>query len=158
MLSRDEGETRVQSSHAEGDNVREALAELRQYQKRLLSLVNLYSSEHAAQLKLLTTSFAGFAANKVFNSKEPDIVIWNNAFGALAAARREINQGNVEEALKALIRARFYDVWALRKYSKWKDGIEIAGQKAQIAIGATAVVLIVARRRPQSRLWRRQAR
>ncbi|NJM53322.1 MAG: hypothetical protein HC846_07950, partial [Blastocatellia bacterium] len=123
---------------------REALKELADSRDRLYHEYQLYSNEHQTQLDLANKSFAGFVTNAVFNSKKPEMVIWNNAYARLLAAKRHIENGEVYKAQAELILARLWYLYALNQYITWKDEIEVAGKKMEIAIGVTAAILIIA--------------
>jgi hypothetical protein len=129
----------------------EALAKLEAFRQRLQNQVELVRGEHEAQMKILTETeslagaaigFAGFVTNELFNSPIPEMIIWSKAEQNLDAARNAIRMRSVKKATKDLFRARLHYLVALTKYTKWKDGLEAAGTKMQVAIGVTAVLLI----------------
>ncbi|MEP6902027.1 MAG: hypothetical protein ABJA66_09770 [Actinomycetota bacterium] len=122
----------------------EALKQLAENQQKLYKLYELYSTEHQVQLNLSNESFAGFVTNAVFNSDKPQTAIWNNAYARLLAVKRHIKNKDVAKATVEMMLARLWYLYALNKYSIWKDGIEGAGKNMQIAIGVTAALLIVA--------------
>jgi hypothetical protein len=122
----------------------EALKQLTENYERLKSLYELYSTEHQVQLNLSNESFAGFVTNAVFNSDKPQTVIWNNAFARLLAVKRHLKNRDVAKATAEMMIARLWYLYAMNKYSVWKDGIEGAGKKMQIAIGVTAALIVVA--------------
>lgn len=122
----------------------ELLKQLAESQEKLYKLYELYSTEHQVQLNLSNESFAGFVTNAVFNSDKPDTGIWNNAYARLLAVKRHIKNRDAAKATAELHLARLWYLYALNKYSTWKDGIEGAGKNMQIAIGATAALLALA--------------
>ena len=122
----------------------ETLKQLAENQQKLYNLYELYSTEHQVQLNLSNESFAGLVTNAVFNSNKPDTGIWNNAYARLLAAKRHIKNRDAAKASVEMMLARLWYLYALNKYSIWKDGIEGAGKKMQIAIGVTAALLVVA--------------
>ena len=60
------------------------------------------------------------------------------------AVESALARGNIRDATANLIRARRQLLVALRNYASWKNGIEPAGAKAQVAIGAVALAAITA--------------
>ena len=129
----------------------DALDQLSAFHRRLRNQVNLGLGEHKAQQALITdtSSFSGaavgalgFWTNQLFNAPIPELIIWNNAFARLESAGSAIRGRDVKRATLELYKARAHYLAALRKFTKWKDGIEGAGVKMQVAIGVTAVVLI----------------
>lgn len=107
------------------------------------------SGEHKLEAGLLTGSQGNFSgalgywANHLFNKDVPPMAIWNECFGELAHARSTLREGKLGEAVKSTLRARAALIEATGIYYRWKDGIQGAGTKMQIAIGAVAVVLIL---------------
>lgn len=116
--------------------------------------LEMSTGDHSQQINIITSldglqktfvGMMGYATNKLFNKeKEPDIMIWNNAFVGVARAQRLAAQNDILEASKEFVLARSHYLAALKTYLAWKDGIEFAGAKMQVAIGATAVLAIVA--------------
>jgi len=123
-------------------NIRGALSQMRLLQATLKNSIDLYSSEHKAQLDLVTQSFAGFWTNNLFNSKPPEIGIWLNSYSYILRSGTELSHGNLKQGAIAYFRARHHYLKALGAYSKWKDGIEGAGTKMQWAIGVSAVTVV----------------
>jgi hypothetical protein len=119
-----------------------ALKQLADAWQRLYSLYSANSNDHQTQFDLYNRSFAGFWTNRIFNKEPPLPLIWNNAYGRLLATKALLQQQNIPKATAELAIARLYYLWAFKKYSSWKDGIEAAGSKMQIAIGVTALVLV----------------
>lgn len=126
----------------------QALASIASVAQAVRSQVEQASGEHQAQLDLIykpsVTGFVGFWTNRLFNKEIPPTAIWNNAWGALAAVGSSAASGDVRRALGSLIRARREFLLAQRQYLAWKEGLEPAGQKAQIAIGVIALAAIAA--------------
>src|SRR5260370_4817616 len=100
----------------------ETLTKLEAYRIRLLNQVNLSFNEHKAQQAILTRTdsltgaaigFAGFVTNQLFNGPIPELIIWNNAFARLAAAKGAIGSRNVKRAMKELFVARAHYLSAL---------------------------------------------
>jgi hypothetical protein len=125
-----------------------ALAALAEVAARVRAQLELYAGEHKTEAAMIetpsVTGFVGYWTNRLFNTDVPPQTIWIKAYGALAAADSAIRSGDARRALANLIRARRQFLLALRRYSTWKDGIEPAGQKAQLAIGAIALAAIAA--------------
>jgi hypothetical protein len=121
---------------------RKLATELRNLIESLAHALDMNSSEHRSQLDLVTHSIAGFWTNRLFNSTPPPMTIWNNAFGRLAAAKGAFRRNDLKTAFHELILAQVHYTAAFRWYSWWKNGIEGAGTKAQIAIGAAAFVTV----------------
>lgn len=126
----------------------DALTAIAAAAQRLRSQYALYSGEHAAQAALIESpSFSGFAGywtNRLFNTEIPPPTIWLNAFAALAATDSSVRGNDVRRALANLIRARRQFLLAQRRYITWKEGLEPAAAKTQIAIGVVAVAAIAA--------------
>jgi len=124
------------------------LNKLREYHERLSNQVALSEGEHKAQLDLINKpsyeGFWGYWTNELFNKPTPQLLIWDNAHGRLVAAKREINAGRPEAALTELLYAHRHYLIALKWFLAWKAGIPGAGAKMQVAIGVTAVAVIVA--------------
>ncbi len=125
-----------------------ALGALQEEHDRLVRSLSLHEGEHQAQAALINTpsvtGFAGFWTNRLFNGPVPPPTIWANAFGALLAAQREIATGNVAQAYLAIRRAQLHLALAVGRYVRWKEGIEPAGTKAQVAIGLAGAAAIAA--------------
>lgn len=109
-----------------------------------------YSSDHKAQAGLTQGSagnfvgFFGYWTNHLFNTDPPALLIWDEVWTNLAHARSLIREGRVSEVGPSLVAARFGLMHATAVYFRWKDGIEGAGKKMQIAIGATAIAIVIA--------------
>jgi hypothetical protein len=109
-----------------------------------------YSTDHQSQIGLTTgsagavTGFFGYWTNHLFNTDPPPITIWNDVWSALAHARSLLREGKLGAAGRTTVDARAAFLQALGTYTRWKSGIETAGAKAQIAIGAVAFTLILA--------------
>jgi hypothetical protein len=116
--------------------------------QRVRQQLELYEGEHRTQAALIEkpslTGFAGFWTNRLFNRDIPPPTIWVNAYGSLLAVESALARGNIRDATANLIRARRQLLVALRSYASWKNGIEAAGVKAQVAIGAVALAAITA--------------
>ena len=125
-----------------------ALAAVSAAAGRLRGQFELYSGEHQTEANLINspsvTGFVGFWTNRLFNKDIPSTNIWTNTFGSLAAVDSSVTAGDIRRAVASLIRARRQFLLAQREYVAWKDGIEPAGQKAQIAIGVIALATIAA--------------
>jgi hypothetical protein len=125
-----------------------AVQAIRETAVRVRQQLELYEGEHKAQTALIDTpsftGFAGYWTNRLFNRPIPPPTIWINAYGSLLAVEGSLGRGNLREAIANLIRARRQLLVALRRYAAWKDGIEAAGTKAQLAIGAVAIATVVA--------------
>jgi hypothetical protein len=119
-----------------------ALKQLADAYQRLFNLYALNSKDHQTQFDLYNRNIFGFWTNRLFNKEPPPPLIWNNAYGRLLATKALIEQQNIPKATAELAIARLYYLWAYKKYTSWKDGIEAAGAKMQGAIVATALVLI----------------
>lgn len=132
----------LENRRASVDKRKEALRQLADNQQRLWNLYQLYSSEHQKQLDLATNSVAGYLVSR-FNTPAPPTAIWTNAYGRLLATQRYIKEGDVVKATATLLIARLWYLYALKRYSTWKDGIEVAGKQAEKAILATAVAVVV---------------
>ena len=129
----------------------EVLDKLGKALQKLRSQAERVKGEHKAERELLTdvgslskaaVGFAGFVTNKLFNSDVPEILIWNNTFLRLEAAEQAVKGRNVKRAMKEYLFAHTHFLAAQQKYEKWKNGIEAAAVKMQLAIGATALLLI----------------
>jgi hypothetical protein len=133
---------------AEDKQITAKLNRLKDYHEVLKNQVTASEGEHKAQLDLINTpsyeGFWGYWTNQLFNKPVPLLVIWDNAHGRLAAAKREMNAGRPGAALTELALARRHYLMALKWYVAWKQGIPGAGAKMQVAIGATAVAVLVA--------------
>jgi hypothetical protein len=125
-----------------------AISAIRATAQRVRQQLELYEGEHRAEAALVNepslSGFAGFWANRLFNKEIPPPTIWINAYGSLFAVEGSLARGDVREATVNLIRARRQLLVAIRNYASWKNGIEAAGTKAQVAIGAVAIATIVA--------------
>lgn len=115
---------------------------------RLRGQLDLYAGEHKVQAELINTpsitGFVGFWTNRLFNKEIPPPTIWVNAYGALAATDAALTRNDVRATMGSLIRARRQFLIAQRQYLTWKEGIEPAGEKAQVAIGVVALAAIAA--------------
>jgi hypothetical protein len=108
--------------------------------------------EHKAQSDLINANpsvtnvigIAGFWTNRLFNTDVPPLDIWTPAFSSLARAQRLLREGDMPKAYSTALRARGELLKASAVYLRWKDGIEGAGVKMQVAIGVVAVALILA--------------
>jgi hypothetical protein len=108
--------------------------------------------EHKAQSDLINanpsvTNFvaiAGFWTNRLFNADVPPLDIWSPAFVSLARGDRLLREGDLPKAYSTALRARGELLKATAIYLRWKEGIEGAGTKMQVAIGVVAVALILA--------------
>ena len=72
------------------------------------------------------------------------MLIWANTHGALLRVQRHIQEKNADKAQAELQIARLWFLFALKKYLTWKEGIEAAGAKMQLAIAATAALIVAA--------------
>jgi hypothetical protein len=124
--------------------LKELLAAVAAQLQVLKNQLDLYESEHRGHINLFNSSFAGFAANSVFNSPPPDIGIWLNAHAAILRTQRHLREGNGPAAFAELALARNWYIFALTKYMIWKNGRDHAVRMAQAAIVATAAVLVLA--------------
>ena len=103
------------------------------------------SGEHKAEADIIAgsegdfTGFWGYWTNHLFNSDVPPTTIWNPCFSELEHARRLLREGKLAETAMSLITARSELLKATAIYYRWKNGIEGAGTKMQVAIGAVAV-------------------
>jgi hypothetical protein len=131
----------------------ESLKKLEDLRQRIQTQLNHAVGDHKAQQAILTdTSSAskiaigalGYWANHLFNSDIPDLLIWNNAEGRLRSAAAAIKGRDVAKATKELMMARLEYLRAMKRYSTWKDGVEVACGKMKIAIGVTAVLAVLA--------------
>jgi hypothetical protein len=120
-----------------------ALKQLTDGWQRLYSLYSANSSDHQTQFDLYNRNIFGFWTNRLFNKEPPPPLIWNNCYSRLLLTKTLIAQQNIQKATAELNIARLYYLWAFKKYMSWKDGIEAAAGKMQIAIGATALVLVI---------------
>ena len=120
------------------------LEKLKDLQSRVKGQIDLYSSEHTVQLKLYNGSFVGFVTNQLFNGEPPSILIWANPYSYCLHAGSELAAGNLKEGFASILRARFGYLGALKVYTTWKDGIEGAGTKMEVAIGAVSVAAVLA--------------
>ncbi|MEU6346057.1 hypothetical protein ABZ883_34470 [Streptomyces sp. NPDC046977] len=115
---------------------------------RVRRQLELYEGEHEVQAALINepsfTGFAGYWTNHLFNRDVPPPTIWINAYGSLLAVESALARGDIREATAHLIRARRQLLVALKTYTTWKDGIESAGTKAEVAIAAVAVAAVAA--------------
>jgi hypothetical protein len=105
--------------------------------------ITMNSNEHRFQLDLIARSLAGYWTNRWFNSRPPDLVIWNNAFVRVVAAKAALRRGDLKGAFHGVVRAQASYFAAFRFYTRWKTGIESAGTKAQIAVGAAAFAAVL---------------
>ena len=125
-----------------------AINAIRAAAQRVRQQLELYEGEHKVQAALINepsfTGFAGYWTNRLFNREIPPPTIWINAYGSLLAVDASLARGAIREATINLIRARRQLLVALRSYASWKDGIEAAGAKAQVAIAAIAIATILA--------------
>jgi hypothetical protein len=121
-----------------------ALAALDDYRMRLEKQLDLYSGEHRMLSDQATNSFVGYWVNHAFNTDPPPLMIWDNASLRLDAAGRALKKEDVAEASKQLLMARSFYLAALKRYMTWKEGIDPAGTRAQVAIGITAATAILA--------------
>ena len=119
-----------------------ALNQLADAWQRLFNLYEVNYKDHQTQANLYNRDIVGFWTNRLFNKEPPQITIWGNAYGRLLSTKGFINQQNIPRATAELAVARLYYLWAFKKYTSWKDGIEGAGAKMQVAIGATALALV----------------
>jgi hypothetical protein len=125
-------------------NRQQVLTKYRMLQAKLKNLIDLYSSEHEEQIKLMNQSFAGFWTNKLFNTEAPPTSIWLNAHSEVLHCGTELSQGRVRSGLKAYFRARYRYLAAMKAYMLWKNGIEAAGKAAQDMIVIVAVAIPIA--------------
>lgn len=129
----------------------EVMGSIRDNLARLRQQYDLHSGEHELQARQLYANpsptnfiaFAGFWTNRLFNTDIPPTFIWNQAYAEMAATARFLHEGDAKRAMLSLLRARIHYLYALRRYVRWKDGVEGAGRKMQIAIGAVAVAAVV---------------
>ena len=126
----------------------EALSKLSAEVEKLQNQINQSSGDHKAQADLIYKpsfeGFAGFWTNRLFNKDVPLLLIWNDAHSAVAAAQGALKRRDIVKALGHFIRARRAYLVALKQYTTWKDGIQGAGVKMQLAIGASAVAAVLA--------------
>jgi hypothetical protein len=110
---------------------------------RLRNKVNLSAGEHRAELDIIdkpsVAGFAGFVSGKLSGIPTPPILIWNNAFGALAALTGALRRHDVIGAIAAFARAHKAYVQALRQYVTWKDGVTAAAEQIKTTATYTAV-------------------
>ncbi len=86
----------------------------------------------------------GYVTNKAFNpSKKPELSIWKRAEDLIEQGQADIVKTNVIEAAIHSVQAQAHYARAMRVFYAWKDGIEVAGTRTQIAIGAIAVIVVV---------------
>lgn len=121
---------------------KEALSQLFDNWTRLWNLYELYSSEHKTQLDLATNSIAGYFVSR-FNGPAPPTVIWTNTYARLLETKRYMMARDIVRGTSSLLIARLWYLYALKRYSTWKDGIEAAGKSAEHAIWATAATVVV---------------
>jgi hypothetical protein len=124
-------------------------APIRDQLDRVQNQLDLISGEHKAQKDIIQgspsiTGFIGFWTNRLFNSDPPELVIWDPTAAAVARARRALREDDLGEALAATLRAQGELSRAAAVYFRWKDGIEAAGTRMKILIGAVAATLILA--------------
>lgn len=140
---------------AKKDEAAKAEAELAKKLKHLKDLrdtiknqLDLSEGEHKAQRDLIykpsVTGFWGFWTNRLFNKDVPLLSIWDQVHALLTRADAVLQAKKPEAALNALLQARRAYLAALADYTRWKDGIQGAATKMQIAIGVTAVAIVVA--------------
>jgi hypothetical protein len=111
-----------------------------------------FSGEHKMQSDLITSNpsvtniigIAGFWTNHLFNKDVPSLTIWNPSFGSALRSERLLHEGKLPEAYAAALQARAELMRAIAIYLRWKDGIQGAGTRMQIAIGAVAVAAVLA--------------
>ena len=152
-IKNNEGETimvrvvRIAKDGEKSADSGKALGELQDYFERLTNALNSSHSEHVAEARLITdpsfSGFAGYWTNRLFNRDIPGIIIWNKAFVSMARAEACLKRKKLAEALSHLLEARIHYLAALKNYTNWKSGVEGAGVKMQVAIGAVAVVTVV---------------
>lgn len=123
---------------------RNSLKEVAEKLDKLQSEYDLNSGDHQAQLDLYNNNFAGFWTNRLFNAEPPQTVIWDNTYAGLLRIRRHLRNRDLGKATAELMITRLWYLYAYKKYTTWKDGIESAGSKMQIAIVVTAVALVAA--------------
>lgn len=121
-----------------------ALKQLADGWQRLYNLYSANSSDHQTQFDLYNHNVFGFWTNRLFNKEPPPPLIWNNCYSRLLATKNLIAQQKIQTATAELAIARLHYLYAFKKYTSWKDGIEAAGGKMQVAIGVTALVLVFA--------------
>lgn len=125
--------------------------------------IDMNEAEHLSQIKLISTldtssleglkktaiGFAGFATNALFNTQPPPLTIWTEGRNALSAARRALERRDLANATAWATIGRFHMLLALKRFTFWKDGLfgangqMGAGTKMQIAIGVTAVAIVL---------------
>lgn len=130
-----------------------ALAALAKAGQELRRKYDFYSGDHKIQAELIdkpsASGFAGFWVNRLFNGEIPPQTIWLNTYASLAALDSSVRTGDVRRAIESLIRGRREFLKAMKRYVTWKEGVEPAAAKAQVAIGVAAVAAVAVFVAPQ---------
>jgi hypothetical protein len=127
-----------------------AIAQLKDLIDRTSQKMEQTSGEHKIAAGMLTGSqgnvigFIGYWTNHLFNTDVPSQMIWMKCTTELANARAALREGKLEDAARAAVRARAAMLEASGIYYRWKDGIDGAGVKMQVAIGVVALLIVAA--------------
>ena len=141
------------------DAVRVAFMKFREVHERLRNKVNLYESEHKAQLALIESpdvslsSVAGYWTNKLHNSTPPPTAIWADVAGALARTEGALRRMDLWNTYLGLDREEAALLKAMEQYLTWKDGIEKAGEETTKTIAEVALASVGAFVTPAAIAW-----
>jgi Domain of unknown function (DUF4157) len=120
-----------------------AMAKLASARDLLRNRINLYSGEHKAELDLIekpsVTGFIGYVSSQLAGGNPPPVVIWVNAFGALAALDGALRRMDFMGATASIGRAHIAYVEALKQYIIWKSGVEAAAEQIKKTAEYTAI-------------------
>lgn len=124
--------------------IQKKLSKIQDLYDRVKNEIDRMEGDHKAQKDLYDHNIFGFWTNRLFNKEPPELIIWVRPIPYLAAARRAIRQGQPASALRAVLQARRALTICARQYLTWREGIDGAGTKMQIAIGVVAAAAVIA--------------
>jgi hypothetical protein len=114
-------------------------------QKGLHAALLLGSTPHTSEgFTAALVSTVGAVVNKLNPINRPSLDIWAKAEAKSAAAAKAIAVRDLSTTIAALVECEGHFVRADALFSAWRDGIEVAGRRAQLAVVGSAVVAAVA--------------
>ncbi len=86
----------------------------------------------------------GAAVNVLNPAKMPPLSAWKRAEDFVVAGRTACAMRDTATAVTAATIGRAHFIKANEQFTAWRDGIEVAGRKAELVIGAAAVLAAAA--------------
>lgn len=98
----------------------------------------------AAFVNPANRSVIGAGVNLLNPKQRPELSVWNKAEANARAARQALSQGDPIRAATSIALAKIYCEKARVLVKTWRDGIDLAGRRAELLIGAAAAVAMIA--------------